>query len=193
MNLKKKIIMKMKKKVNGDVNFFFSTYYIFLLCYKYKGDKMKKIIRSIFMPILMAILLGFILGRYVYRTYRSSVYDTLSSSRLYLVSNGEYDSIVDMREENINNNYVYYKDDDKYKSVIGITKDYDNIEKIKSLYDDNLSVLEYYVASDILDNKQDEYDKLLSNTNNTDEVKKTVNDILNLYRKDDKIKLISIN
>ena len=60
MNLKKKIIMKMKKKVNGDVNFFFSTYYIFLLCYKYKGDKMKKIIRSIFMPILMAILLGFI-------------------------------------------------------------------------------------------------------------------------------------
>ena len=98
-----------------------------------------------------------------------------------------------MREENINNNYVYYKDDDKYKSVIGITKDYDNIEKIKSLYDDNLSVLEYYVASDILDNKQDEYDKLLSNTNNTDEVKKTVNDILNLYRKDDKIKLISIN
>ena len=112
---------------------------------------MKKIIRSIIVPVLIAVFLGYISGKFVYRTYKDNLYDTLTSSRLYLILNGEYDNIDDMRESNSKNNYVYYKENDKYKSVIGITKEYDNIEKIKSLYDDNLSVLEYYVANDMLD------------------------------------------
>ena len=185
--------MKMKKKVEEDANFFFSTYYIFLLCYIISGDKMKKIIRSIFVPVLVAVFLGYISGKYIYKTYKDNLYDTLTSSRLYLVLNGEYDTFDDMRENNSGNNYVYYKDDDKYKSVVGITNDYDNIEKIKELYDDNLSVLEYYVANDIVNSKQNEYEKVLSETNDIKEVKEAVNNILNLYRSDDKVRLISIN
>lgn len=154
---------------------------------------MKKIIRSILVPLIIAIVFGYVGGRFVYKTYRNNLYDSLRSSRLYLVQNGEYDSIEDMREENSSNNYVYYKDDNKYKSVVGITKDYDNINKIKSLYRDNLSVLEYYVANDILDSKQDEYEKKLNNANDLLEVKEAVDNILNLYRSDDSIKLISIN
>ena len=154
---------------------------------------MKKVMKSIFVPVIIALVLGYISGRFVYKTYKDNLYYNLTSSRLYLVSNGEYDSIEDMREDNSRNNYVYYKDDDKYKSVIGITKNYDNIDKIKSIYNDNISVLEYYVASDILDEKQDEYEKILNNTNNLEEVKEAVDNILNLYRSDDKIKLISIN
>ena len=154
---------------------------------------MKKIIRSIFVPVLVAVFLGYISGKYIYRTYKDNLYDTLTSSRLYLVLNGEYDTFDDMRENNSGNNYVYYKDDDKYKSVVGITNDYDNIEKIKELYDDNLSVLEYYVANDIVNSKQNEYEKVLSETNDIKEVKEAVDNILNLYRSDDKVRLISIN
>ena len=153
----------------------------------------KKIVKGVFIPVFIAIILGYIGGVFVYKTYKDNLYDSLTSSRLYLIENGEYDSIDDMREENSGNSYVYYKDDDKYKSVVGITKNYNNIEKIKSLYTDTLSVLEYYVASDILDSKQDEYEKRLNDTNDLKEVKEAVDNILNLYRNDDKIRLISIN
>ena len=138
---------------------------------------MKKIIRSVFVPVFIAIILGYIGGRFVYTTYKDNLYDTLRSSRLYLVENGEYDNILDMREENSGNSYVYYKDDNKYKSVVGITKDYDNIGKIKSLYD----------------SKQDEYEKKLNSASDILEVKEAVDNILNLYRSDESIKLISIN
>ena len=97
--------------------------------YTYNGDDMKKIMKGIFVPVVMAVILGYIGGRYVYKTYRYNLYDNLTSNRLYLVENGEYDSIEDMREENTGNSYVYYKDDDKYRSVVGITKNYDSIER----------------------------------------------------------------
>ena len=67
---------------------------------------MKKIIRSVFVPVFVAIILGYIGGIFVYRTYKDNLYDSLRSSRLYLVQNGEYDDISVMREENIGNNYV---------------------------------------------------------------------------------------
>ena len=95
-----------------------------------------------------------------------------------------------MREENSGNNYVYYKDDDGYKTVVGITKNEDNINKIKSLYSDTVRVEEYYISNDMLNDKQDEYDLLLSNTDDLYEVREVVDNILNLYREEDTIRLI---
>lgn len=98
-----------------------------------------------------------------------------------------------MREDNNGNNYVYYQDEDGYKTVVGITMYYDNVDKIKKLYSDKLEVSEYYVSNDFFNNKQNEYDDELMNTNDIYEVKEVVDNILNLYRSDDSIKLISIN
>lgn len=154
---------------------------------------MKKRIRGIIIPVVIALLIGYIGGKFVYKTYLDNLYDTLRSSRLYLVERGIYDTIDTMREDNSDTNYVYYKDNDKYKTVVGITKDYDNIKKIKSLYSDNLSVMEYYVANDIIDSKQDEYEKELNEAENYKEVKEAVDNILNLYRSDDTIRLIAID
>ena len=154
---------------------------------------MKKKIKGVLIPVFIAVLVGFISGKYIYRTYKDNLYDALTSSRLYLIENGEYDSIDDMREDNSGINYVYYKDDDKYKTIVGITKNYNNIEKIKSLYSESLSVFEYYVANDILDSKQDEYEKELTESTDSYKVREAVDNILNLYRSDDHIKLISIN
>ena len=154
---------------------------------------MKKIIKGVFIPVLGAIVLGFIFGKYVFKTYKDNLYSELSSSRLYLVENGEYDNIDTMREENSTNNYVYYKDNNKYKSVVGITRKYDNIDKIRELYSDNLKIYEYYVPIDKVDSKQDEYDKELTNANNLKEVKEVVDNILELYKDDDSIRLIQVN
>ena len=87
----------------------------------------------------------------------------------------------------------HYKDDDMYKTVIGITRDENNIDKIKSLYSDNISIEEYYVSNELLNEKQNEYDMMLANTDDLYEVKEVVDNILNLYREDDAIRLVLVD
>ena len=153
---------------------------------------MKKVIKGIFVPLAISIIFGFICGKLVYSVYGNDIENKLSSSKLYLIQNGEYLTYDNMREENNGNNYVYYKDDDGYKTVVGITRNEDNIDKIKSLYNDELQVLEYYISTDLLNDKQSEYDLMLSNTSDVYEVKKVVDNILNLYRENDTIKLVLV-
>ena len=154
------------------------------------GDKMKKVIRGILFPLVISIICGFICGKLVYSVYNEDIENRFSSSKLYLIENGSYLTYDNMREENSCNNYVYYKDDDGYKTVVGITKNEDNINKIKSLYSETVRVEEYYISSDLLNDKQIEYDMMLSNTDDLYEVREVVDNILNLYREEDTIKLI---
>ena len=151
---------------------------------------MKKIVKSFIIPIVISVLCGFVCGKLVYSVYGDEVENKLSSSKIYLVENGKYLTYDNMREENNGNNYVYYKDEDGYKTVVGITRNEDNIDKIKSLYSDNVKIEEYYIASDLLDDKQNEYDIQLSNTSDIYEVREVVDNILNLYREKDTIKLV---
>ncbi len=181
------------KNLEEDVSPLFSTLLLIIICYILIGDKMKKIIKGIITPTIIAILLGYILGTYVYKTYSDNLYVNLTSSKLYLLENGEYDTIESMRQENDTNNYLYYKDHNKYKSVVGITKNYDNIKKIEKLYNYNTIVLEYYIDNDIIDNRQDEYEKIIDSTSDELKLKEAVNNILNLYRNENKIHLIAIN
>ena len=154
---------------------------------------MKTILKTFFLPIALAIIIGVILGFNFFKTYKNNLDKDLSSRKLYFLENGEYDNIDKMREANLGNNYVYYKLDNKYKSVIAITNTYDNISKIKNLYNDNFKITEYYIGADILDDKQYEYDKLLSKTNNPTEVKAMVDNILKLYQNDNNLKLITLS
>ena len=158
--------------------------------YDYCGDKMKRVIKGIFLPLVISIICGFVCGRLVYSVYNEDIENRFSSSKLYLIENGSYLTYDNMREENSGNNYVYYKDEDGYKTVVGITKNEDNIDKIKSLYSDTVKVEEYYISSDLINDKQIEYDMMLSNTNDLYEVKEVVDNILNLYREEDTIRLI---
>ena len=151
---------------------------------------MKKIIKGFLMPLVVSMICGFVCGKLVYSEYVDDVENRLSSSKIYLIENGTYLTYDNMREENNGNNYVYYRDDDGYKTVVGITKNYDNVDKIQSLYSDKVKVEEYYISNDMVTDKQDEYDIQLSSTDDLYEVREVVDNILNLYRKDDTIKLV---
>ena len=153
---------------------------------------MKRIFNGLFMPLLISIMLGFVCGKLVYQVYGDDVENKLSSSRVYLIENGEYLTYDSMREENSGNNYIYYKDDEGYKSVVGITKNYDNIDKIKGLYNSDIKIEEYYVSNELLNIKQEEYDEMLKNTDDVYKVKEVVDNILNLYREDDTIRLLLV-
>ena len=143
-------------------------------------------------PLIISMLFGFVCAKLVYKVYDDEIGNKLSSSKLYLIQNGEYITYDNMREENSGNNYVYYKDEDGYKSIVGITKDVDNINKIKKLYSDSVSVSEYYISNELLNNKQNEYDSLLSDTEDINQVREVVDNILNLYREEDTIRLILV-
>ena len=151
---------------------------------------MKKFMNGFIIPLVLSMIFGFVCGKLVYSVYNEDIVNRLSSSKIYLVENGEYLTYDMMREENNGNNYVYYKDEEGYKTVVGITKNEDNIDKIKSLYSDSVWIEEYYISSDLVNNKQNEYDIMLSNTDDLYEVKEVVNNILSLYREDDTIKLV---
>ena len=153
---------------------------------------MKRILKGIFIPLVVSLVCGFVCAKLVYRVYGEKVSNKLESSKLYLIEGGKYLTYDNMREENNGNNYVYYKDDDGYKTVIGITKSLENIDKIKSLYNEDVSVLEYYVSNALLNDKQNEYDVILSNTDDIYEVKEIVDNILNLYREEDSVKLLLV-
>ncbi|MBQ8218976.1 MAG: hypothetical protein IJZ79_04415 [Bacilli bacterium] len=153
---------------------------------------MKKKIIGIIIPVFIAMICGYICGKFVYNTYKDNIYNDLRSSKLYLIESGTYDSYDEMRYENNGNNYVYYLDDEGYKTVVGITRKYDNIDKIKSLYTNELSVDEYYVSNEYMNNDLLKYDEQLYSTSDIYEVKEVVDNILNLYRSDNGIKLISI-
>ena len=143
-------------------------------------------------PLIISMLFGFVCAKLVYKVYDDEIGNKLSSSKLYLIQNGEYITYDNMREENSGNNYVYYKDEEGYKSIVGITKNVDNINKIKKLYSDDVSVSEYYISNELLNNKQSEYDSLLSNTEDINQVREVVDNILNLYREEDTIRLILV-
>ena len=153
---------------------------------------MKKVIKEISFLLVISILFGFVCGKLVYSVYNEDVENKLSSSRVYLIESGEYLTYDSMREENSGKNYVYYKDDEGYKTVVGITRDENNIDKIKSLYSDDMRVQEYYVSNDLLSDKQNEYDLMLNNTLDVYEVKEVVDNILNLYREDETIRLLLV-
>lgn len=153
---------------------------------------MKKIIKGVGVPLVVSILFGFVSGKLVYSIYNEELENKLSSSRLYLIESGKYLTYDSMREENSGNNYVYYKDDDGYKTVVGITRDENNIDKIMSLYSDDMVVEEYYVSNELFNEKQNEYDLILNNTSDIYEVKEVVDNILDLYREDETIRLLLV-
>ena len=98
-----------------------------IVVYNGIGDLMRKKVLGIIIPVIISIIFGYVCGKFVYKTYRDNLYDNLKSKRLYLVQKGKYDSYDEMREDNNGNNYVYYQDEDGYKTVVGITMYYDNV------------------------------------------------------------------
>lgn len=190
MNLFRMVI---EKEEEEDSFFFFSTLFVDTWWYYKNGDDMKKIMKGIFVPLIVSVLFGFVCGKFVYGIYKDDVDGMLNSSRVYLLHGNTYATYDGMRKENISNNYVYYVDDNEYKTVFGITKNMDNAEKINKLYDNGLNILEYYISNDKLNNKQDEYDNLLKDTSNNEKVMEVVNNILNMYKEDDTVRLVLID
>jgi len=153
----------------------------------------KKIKRGL-IPIFLAVICGGICGKLVCSIYIDKASSKLENTKIYLVQAGAYSTYDNMVNNTNVGNYVYYEDDDGlYKTIIGMSLDYDNIEKIKSTYSGDVIVSEYYSMNNELNKKIEEYDKKISKLDNKNDIKDVVLEMLTLYKDNDESTLIKID
>ena len=97
-----------------------------------------------------------------------------------------------VREEKVNN-YIYYEENGKYNTVIAMTKNRDNIDKIEKAYNKDFKIVEYLLSDDEINNKLDEYDKKIGNTSDNNEIKLLVEELNGIYKGRDDIKMVKIS
>lgn len=144
----------------------------------------KKLFKVV-IPIFLSVLCGSVCGRLVFSSYDKEIISKLDNKKIYLIQAGEYSDYDNMVSNTLLSNYIYYQDDGKYKSIIGVTLDYDNINKIKDVYGGEVIVVEYYSMDQALNNKISSYDKKIEEATDNNEIKKIVFEMLELYKDND--------
>ena len=157
------------------------------------GDKMKDKIKKIVTPIFLSVVCGCVCGRVMFSIYEDKGSSILDSNLIYLLEDNAYDDYDSMKASTISSNYIYYEDDGKYKRVVAMTKNKDNIDKIRNVYDSELIMHEYLLNDEEINNKLEEYDSRLEKVNSENEIKDIIIDMINVYKGLEDIKMVKIS
>ena len=153
----------------------------------------KKFLNKILVPVIISIVCGFISGKFIYNLYMENNNDILKNNTIYLIESADYQTYDNMRLNSQTNNYIYYQEKGTYKTVVGITKDEDNIKKISQVYNEDLKVSKYYLNDTNLNQKITNNDNLLKEANSNDEIKSIIEETLSLYKENNNIRLTKMN
>lgn len=153
---------------------------------------MKARLKKIFIPIFLSIICGAICGRLLYSIYEEKGVNVLESNSIYMLIDSSYDDYNSMKASSLSN-YLYYEDSGKYNSVVGITRNKDNIKKIEKIYNKTLEVKEYLLSNKDILSKIKEYDEIISTADDNEEIKKNIIKGLELYKERDDIKMVKIS
>lgn len=148
-----------------------------------------KIKRTI-ISIILSVICGALCGKLVYNIYQEKIDNVFNSTKVYLLQTGAYSSMDSMKENSNLSSYIYYDDNGLYKTVLAITKDKDNINKIKEAYEIDMIINEYYLDDEELNNKIIAYDSILKEKNNKEEIKIVVDEMIDLYKENNNVKLV---
>lgn len=157
------------------------------------GDNMKEKIKKIVTPIFLSILCGMICGRLMFSIYEDKGTSILDSNIIYLLEDSSYEDYDSMKASTLTSNYMYYEEDGKYSAVVAMTKNKDNIKKIEKVYDKTLVISQYLINDIDINNKLEEYDKKLENTEDKEEIQKIIIEMINIYKDNEDIKMVKIS
>ncbi len=127
------------------------------------------------------ILLGIIFAGFLILKYKNKDIDVLSTETVYLLQIGAYQNYENVvKVTKTLPSYVIIEEDGKTKIIVGITKDNNNLEKLKKNYEN------IYIREEQIDNKEfldylTKYDYLLNETNNYETIEQINHKILNKY------------
>lgn len=130
-------------------------------------------------PIITVILLAFLCANFVYEKYRK---DSLPEGNVYFIQQGVYSNKESIK--NIAASYITIEQDNKFYTYVGMTTSLENAEKIKKMYEKkNIPI---YIKSENIQNQEflnelSQYDVLLKNTENEEEVTNILETILSTY------------
>ena len=152
-------------------------------------NKLKKIVVTIF----LSVFCGFVCGRLMFNIYEDKGSSILDSNVIYLLQDSSYSDYETMKASGVSANYIYYEEDGKYNMVVAMTKNKNNIEKIKEVYGKDLKVTEYLLSDDSINDMIDEYDIKLEATTDGEEIKKIIIDMINIYKDREDVKMAKIS
>lgn len=152
-------------------------------------NKLKKIV----VPIFWSVFCGFVCGRLMFSIYEDKGSNVLNSNVIYLLQDSSYSDYETMKASGVSSNYIYYEEDGKYNMVVAMTKNKNNIEKIKEVYGKDLKVTEYLLSDDSINDMIDEYDIKLGSTTDGEEIKKIIIDMINIYKDREDVKMAKIS
>ena len=138
---------------------------------------------SYFIIIVLALILGYLCASFIISNYSES--NNMFDTNVYFLQVGVYSNL-----ESLNNdlsslkNKITIKEDNKYYSYIGLTSSLSIAEKIKKMYQEQ--DVDIYIKKSIFDdndfyNQLVQYDILLKNSNNIDEINSVLKPILATY------------
>lgn len=154
---------------------------------------MKKKIKQIVVPIFLSVLCGFICGRLMFSIYEEKGKNILELNTIYLLKDNSYNDYDSMKASSLSNNYIYYEDEGKYNTIIAITKNKDNIDKIKKIYNKELTIMEYILKDEEMNNKLEAYDLELTKAQKDEDIKEVINKMINVYKDKEDVKMIKIS
>jgi len=145
-------------------------------------------IKKIIIPLGLSIILGYICGSVVYEIYKNKIDIVLNENKIYMLQSGAYSNIDSMKANATNKNYIYFKEDNLYKVIIGITKNEKNIEKIKNIYEgETLIIKEYNLNDKVINDEIIKYDEKLNKETEIEKIKHIVTKMLELYKENKNI------
>ena len=140
--------------------------------------------RKFILPVICALILGYLCANYVLALYLE---DSSSDNNTYFLQIAAYknkESINDLEEIE---NKIVLEEDDKYYVYIGITNDIKIAKNIIKMYKDkniNLYIKEKNIDNTAFKLALEQYDVLLKNAHNIDEISAILKTVLATYEEE---------
>lgn len=140
-------------------------------------------------PIALSIITGvfmavFILNQYNNKSKVTTVFN--SGELLYFLEVGEYQTENDMKANSSKLiYYIYNIENNMYHVYVGITKDKNNVNKLKDSFNKkgySINVKEIYIDNEKFNELLSQYDLLINNVNDEEIINTIQNQIINKYK-----------
>ena len=131
--------------------------------------------------LLIVMLMGIVFASFLLYKYKNKDKGIVNTETVYLIQIGAYQNYENVvKVTKTLPNYVIIEEDETAKIIVGITKDNNNLEKLKQSYEN------IYIREEQIHNKEfldylTKYDYLLNETNNSETIKEINHKVLNKY------------
>lgn len=144
--------------------------------------------KNYLVPVILSLVIGFLsskfmFNQYDYKTEVTSVFNR--GEKIYFLQQGVYSSIDSMKDSMKDvSYYIYSFVDNKYYTYVGITKNYENAEKLKGYFKSlgyDIYVKEIYENNSSFLSVLKNYDTLLYNSSDKEVISAILKEVLLEY------------